>query len=311
MNDAAASPLDCLIIGGGPAGLTAAIYLSRFRRSFVLLDAGASRADWIPISHNHPGFPEGIPGPELLERLRQQARRYGAAIAPSEVQSLQQLADGNFVAIDGAGRERQGRTVVFATGVVDVEPELPNLYDAVRRGLIRHCPICDGFEVIDKKVAVIGFGATGLREAMFLRTYTNDLTLLTLGCGMELSSEGSQQLEESGIRVIETPVIEVVVEDKRVTKIVLRGGQCLVFDTLYSALGTRSRSGLAKSLGARMDETERLVTDEHQETSIAGLYAAGDIVRGLNQIGVAMGQAEIAATAIHNRLNSIDGWVLR
>ena len=312
MIDAAAAPLlDCLIIGGGPAGLTAAIYLGRFRRRFVVLDAGASRADWIPISHNHPGFPEGIPGPALLERLRHQARRYGARIVRTEVDWLQRAADGSFVATDAAGRQLRGRTVILATGVIDVEPELPNLDEAVRRGLIRHCPICDGFEVIDRSVAVIGFGATGFGETMFLRTYTSDLTLLTLGCPIGLAADERQHMREAGIRVIETPVAEVIVEAEQITRLVLQDGRDLVFGTLYSALGTRSRSGLAKSLGAHMDGAERLVTDEHQETSIAGLYAAGDIVRGLNQIGVAMGQAEIAAAAVHNRLGSIGNRVRR
>src|ERR671938_1840853 len=87
----AAAPLDCLVVGGGPGGLSAAIYLARFRRRFLLLDAGESRCDWIPRSHNHPGFPDGIPGPELLERMRAQARRYGAPIERDRVTALAAL----------------------------------------------------------------------------------------------------------------------------------------------------------------------------------------------------------------------------
>lgn len=298
------SSVDCLIIGAGPAGLTAAIYLSRFRRPIAVLDAGASRASRIPRSHNHPGFPEGIPGPELLARMRAQAERYGARITSCEVASLHRLGNGRFLARDAGGRQWVGRTVLLATGVNDIEPELPNLYDAVRRGLIRHCPICDGFEVIDHRIAVIGFGTGGLREALFMRTYTNDITLVTLGRPMDLTAEGWQQVRDAGIRAIETPVTEVAVESERITKLVLQDGEELVFDTLYSALGTDSRAALAGQLGAHMEESARLVTNEHQETSVPGFYAAGDVVSGLNQIGVAMGQAEIAAAAIHNRLRA-------
>jgi thioredoxin reductase (NADPH) len=149
-------------------------------------------------------------------------------------------------------------------------------------------------------------------EAIFIaRTYSDDVTLLTLGQPMGLDEAGRRRMAEAGVQVIEEPVVQVAVEGERITRLTMRSGQALAFDTLYSALGTRSRSGLAKSLGAHMDGAERLVTDEHQETSIAGLYAAGDIVRGLNQIGVAMGQAEIAAAAVHNRLGSIGNRVRR
>ena len=183
MND---MPLDCLVIGAGPAGLTAAIYLARFRSRFCMIDGGASRAALIPTSHNHAGFPEGIAGPVLLERMAAQARKYGADIVPGTVTSLQHDGDGAFTAqIDG--QRLRARTVLMATGVVDIEPELPDLPQAIRRGLIRHCAICDGYEVIGHRVGVIGRGDSGLREALFLRTYTEDITLLSLGQPMDLS----------------------------------------------------------------------------------------------------------------------------
>jgi thioredoxin reductase (NADPH) len=296
------APLDCLVVGGGPAGLTAAIYLARFRRRFLVLDAGDPRADWIPMSHNHPGFPDGIGGPALLERMRAQARRYGAAIERGRVVEASRGADGVFAARTDDGRTLRARTLLLATGVVDIEPDLPDLEDAVRRGLIRHCAICDGYEAMDQRIGVIGHGTGGLREALFLRTWSRDITVLTLGRPMGASAEEHRRMEAAGIRLVETPVVRVRTEAGRIVALDLADGRLLGFDTLYSALGTRVRSDLAAALGADCDEPGCVRTGPHQETTVDGLYAAGDVVSSLNQIGVAMGQAEIAAVAIHNRL---------
>ncbi|MBY0430811.1 MAG: NAD(P)/FAD-dependent oxidoreductase, partial [Rhodospirillales bacterium] len=185
--------LDCLIIGGGPAGLTAAIYLARYRRTFVVVDAGFSRADLIPTSHNHAGFPDGIRGGELLTRMRAQAGKYGAVIRRGTVTRLERNVE-TFTAGYDEGL-LAARTVLLATGVTDLEPLLPNLPEAIRTGFVRHCPICDGWEVMDRNVAVIGFGKSGLGEAMFLRTWTRQVTLLTLGQPMALEADDRQCLD--------------------------------------------------------------------------------------------------------------------
>lgn len=303
-----AEDLDCLVIGGGPAGLTAAIYLARFRRHFLVADAGASRAAWIPVSHNHPGFPDGINGNELLGRMRRQAARYGAVIEPATVTRLDRrdAPDGGFVAEledrGGARREVRAATVLLATGFMDAEPELPDLYHAVQRGLIRHCPICDGYEASGQAVGVIGFGKGALGEALYMLTWTRDVTLLTLGQPMGLTEEDRGRLTENGIRIIEEPVAKMLTEGDRIAALCLAGGGQHRFDTLYSALGGTVRSDLALRLGARHDECGALIVDDHQRCSVDGLYAAGDVVSSLNQISVAMGQAAIAATDIHNRL---------
>jgi thioredoxin reductase (NADPH) len=292
--------LDCLIIGAGPAGLTAAIYLSRFRRSVRIIDAGNSRASLIPISHNYPGFPEGISGEELLRRLRQQAMRYAEReIERGIVEHIEQLDDGTFLANCGVESAR-ARSVVLATGVIDIEPDLPNLKDAIKRGYIRHCPICDGYEVIGQKVAVIGHGKQAINEALFIRHFADDLTLLTLGKEMALSDEERRILGDADIHVIEEPIEEVSIEREKIEALRMRSGKAHFFDTLYSALGTKVRSDLALRLNAQSHENGELFIDRRSQTSITGLYAAGDVTKGLSQICVASSQAAIAATAIHN-----------
>jgi thioredoxin reductase (NADPH) len=167
-------PLDCLIVGGGPAGLTAAIYLARFHLDILVVDAGKSRAGWIPCSHNHAGFPDGISGKELLVRMRTQAQKYGAKIVSDRVSKLERDEESKlFNATWGAG-QAQSRTVLLATGVTNRRPPMDeDLHDeALSRGLIRYCPICDGYEVTDKKVGVIGSDSHGVAEAIFIRSYT-------------------------------------------------------------------------------------------------------------------------------------------
>lgn len=292
--------VDCLVVGAGPAGLTAGLYLGRFRRRVLVADGGPPRASLIPTSHNLTGFPDGLSGPELLARMRSHATRYGAAIVPGAVTQLDRSEGGFAALLDG--QPVTARTVVLATGVLDLEPALPNLVDSIKRGLIRHCPICDGYEVIGQRIGIIGFGAAALREALFLRTWSDDVTLLTLARPMALSRTEERALAQGGVQVVSEAVRAVTVVANRITAIETEGGACLAFDTLYSALGARCRSELAVRLGAKRDKTGALRTDAHQETTVSNLFAAGDLTPALNQVSVAAAQAASAATAIHRRL---------
>ena len=293
--------LDCLVVGAGPAGLTAAIYLGRFRRRFTVIHDGDPRAGWIPVSHNHPGFPEGIPGRELLARMAAQAERYGAEIVIGQVDGLARGEDGVFIA-QTSGGELRARNVLLATGVKDKGSELPEVYEAVQRGLIRICPICDAYEVIDQAVGVLGKGDFAAREALFLRSYTADLKLILLGDEERISDDNRRQLAEAGVEVIESSLSRVHFEGDRVAALEFSGGAKHRFDSVYSALGTTPRTELAQQLGALTAKDACLWVNDHQMTSVPGLYAAGDMVRGLNQISIAQAEAAIAATDIHNRL---------
>lgn len=300
--------LDAAIIGGGPAGLTAAIYLGRFRRSFLVFDSGVSRAGWIPRSHNHPGFPAGIPGPQLIARMRRQARLFGAKILRQEVSSVERER-GRFVLRTKKGVFRT-RYLVLATGVEDVKPPLPNVFGAVQKGLVRICPICDAYEVRERNIAVIGAGERGAREALFLRDYSPAVTLIHVGKPSELKGADRRALAKAAVDIVETAIGEVMIEKGRIVAFDHEDGVRRSFDAVYSALGTRPRTGLAEKLGAKHNPEGCVFVDDHQRTTTQGLYAAGDVVRGLNQISVAQGEAAIAATDIHNRLRGcrFSGW---
>lgn len=292
--------VDVLVIGAGPAGLTAATYLARFRRSVLVADGGKPRACWIPVSHNMPGFPQGIAGPDILARMREQAAEHGAKIANDRVSALSH--DGSVITAALSGGEVTARAVLLATGVVDHHPPLPGVADAIERSLVRICPICDGYEATGKAVAVIGDDAMGLREAAFLRTYSDRVTLIHVG-------EGAVDLAEAerlGIEVLTGPIEAVRLETGQAS-CVTWGGAERTFDHVYSALGTTPAVDLAVRLGARRADDGRLLVDDHQATSVPGLWAAGDVVRGLNQIAVATAEAAVAATAIHNALRRAEG----
>jgi len=292
--------VDCLIVGGGPAGLTAAVYLGRFRRQAALVDGGWSRAEWITLSHNLGGFPDGIAGPAYLDLLRRQARNYGCIPENGYVEALRRGDDGGFVA-DLAGRTIAARTVILATGVVENKPPVPHLADAVKRGVIRTCPICDGYESIGKRIAVLGHGPHAAAEALFLRTYASALTVLLVD-DAPLPAETEADLAAVGIAVLRIAAAAIEMQDHGLVVVTAADGVRHPFDAFYTAFGTTSQTQLAAGLGARMDEAGRLFVGAHQETSVPGLYAAGDLVRGLNQISVANGEAAIAATAVHNGL---------
>lgn len=287
--------LDCLIIGGGPAGLTAAIYLARYRRGVLVVDAGDSRAALIPESHNYPGF-KGIGGPALLEKLRQQLRLYGTGLEMATVSAL--ARDGDVFTAEAAGKTLRARTVLVATGIVDKKPPIEDLREGIAHGAIRFCPICDGYEATDKRIGVLGPFETAGHKALFLRTYSRDVWLFPTDG--KKHGELALALDEAGVTIAGVP--QRVTPSAGTVSVSVGGGVAHVLDVLYPAMGCDVRSGLATELGAASNAIGNLRVDEHQRTSVDGLFGAGDVVTDLHQLSVATGHAAIAATAIHNRL---------
>ena len=205
--------LDCLIVGGGPAGLTAAIYLARFHLDILVVDGGKSRAAGSPAPATTPDFPTGSAGNELLQRMRDQACKYGAKIETEFVTKLDRDAEPACSPRPGARAARRRARVLLATGVTNRRPPMDEELhdDALARGLIRYCPICDGYEVTDKKIGVIGSDSHGVAEALFLRSYTADVTLIAPDKAMRLKPEDQQKLKEAGIDCVDGPTQAVAI----------------------------------------------------------------------------------------------------
>ena len=292
--------LDCLIVGAGPAGLSAAIYLARFHLQIQVVDAGKSRAALITRTRNHAGFPGGISGKVLLDRMREQAEEFGVQVTHAVVERLDHYGD-TFSARVGDDAIA-AHSVLLATGVVNNRPRMDDAdHDAaLAQGLIRYCPICDGFEVTDKKVAVIGSQTRGYNEAVFLRTYTADVTLIAPDGALGLTAAERRHLMELGIAMYDGPCGSLELHTGSI--LVPLSEKIHAFDALYPALGSLIRSECAVQIGARATQEGCLFVDDHQRTTIPGLYAAGDVAKGLDQISHAMGEAGVAATTIRNDL---------
>jgi thioredoxin reductase (NADPH) len=287
-------------VGAGPAGLTAATYLTRFHRRAVVVDAGKSRARWIPTSHNVPGFPFGVAGPALLDKLRSQAVGYGAEIVPGRIARLERDASrGTFVATADDGTRWEATYVMLATGIVDAMPSMPGLEEAIARHVVRLCAVCDGYEASDEAIAVYAPVDVAIHHAVFLRTFSRRVAAVRSQPG-EPSEACAALARDAKVSIL--PVATRLEHDGRCCVLRLEDGSVHRFDTVYPVLGCKSESELAIALGASVDDNGALHVDERQQTSVDGLYAIGDVVSALNQISVAVGHAAIAATAVHNRL---------
>jgi thioredoxin reductase (NADPH) len=290
---------DVAVVGAGPAGLTAATYLGRFLRECLVIDAGNSRAKWIPESNNCPGFPSGVPGPELLRRLREHALGAGARFQAAEVDRIKAPAssDGTFVLCSGM-RQWQARCVILATGIVDKLPGAPWVSEAIACGAIRLCAVCDAYEARDSCIGVYGpaqeIGAHGL----FLRAYSDRVYLLP--CDDADGGEDMRRAVETGAHLL-APGVALEFDGTHCNSTSADGTR-VVFDSLYPFLGGRTDARLAVGAGATLADSGEIIVDRHQMTAQPGLFAIGDVVSGLNQIAVAVGHAAIAATRINAML---------
>jgi thioredoxin reductase (NADPH) len=289
--------LDCVVIGAGPAGLTAAIYLARFQRNILLVDSGHSRAKLIPISHNYPGFPAGLSGAELLMRLGEQAKSVGARLITGEVTEL--LKMGSLFRIGLMNKFLFARKVILATGIRDTPLLIDNWDENVASGVIRLCPICDAYDAQTERIAIVSTINCGVAHAQFLRTYSNHVSLYLHPAG-ELSPSENATLAAARITLFGQGFESIAVHNNK-PRIRCRAGSEHEYDSLYVMLGESRGIELARQAGASM-QAGQLLIDSHQLSSQDGLYAVGDVASSLHQISVAIGQAAVAATHIHNAL---------
>lgn len=290
-------PLDCVVIGGGPAGLMAAIYLARFRRSVRVVDAGMSRAALIPRSHNIPGFAHGLSGPEFIDRMSDQLAGLEVSIIKGKARALKRT-EGGF-RVDTSDGEIHAATAVLASGMVDIHPPFEEWRAALAAGLLRYCPVCDAFEAIGQRIGVVGELRHAAPKALFLRSYTRDVTLLATR--EDPDDEARASLKEANVKILSARDLRLRRSGNKVEAL-FNDNEIAEFDVLYPAMGAEVRSHLALSLRAAHNEEGYVRVDDRQQTSIKGLYGIGDVVSDLHQISVAVGHAAVAACAINNAL---------
>jgi thioredoxin reductase (NADPH) len=309
--------LDCVIVGAGPAGLTALEYLSRFHRKAVVLGARGPQARLLSIdrSYNVPGFPGGISGQELLARLSEQALKTGGVIREETALSVEGQDD-NFTVHLSNGAQLLARKIVLAMGVRDRVPDVSNIEPHIGH-FVRYCPVCDGYEHTGKNLGILGAGSSVARHALFLRTFSHQITVFLHGEDVDSLGSHAGKLREKGIEVV-APRIQKIIELRddlpldsvgeseplyEGCGVILEDGTRHQLDVLYSALGCDLTLEPVKSFDLNLDSDGYVVVDSQQETSVPGIYAAGDLVSQINQISVAFGQAAIASVSIQNRLH--------
>lgn len=285
--------VDCVVVGAGPAGLTAAIYLRRYLRAVSVVDHGHSRALGIEWSYNYPGFPQGISGADLLRRLRAQLIGVQGVVTAAEVISLHQDSPDAFT-LQCSGFTWRSRTVLLATGLVDSVPAVAGIESLQNKGLLRQCPICDGYEHRGQRIVVLGDGEHAAKEAAFIANYSP-----------RVAQAGLTQVPIAtrlDVRILHGLATSVQAASTGGVHIALSNGDTEHFDVAYAAQRPQPRSQLGSAMGAEVDAHGNLVIDMHGATRIRGLYAAGDVVSGLDQMVVAASHGATAATAIHNLL---------
>lgn len=296
---------DVAVVGGGPAGLTAAIWLARYLHSVVLIDSGDPR-NWETRGVNgFLGHPRIRPT-ELRALGREECRQYGVALVDDIVNGAYKLDDDEFRLAMKSGNEARARRVLLAIGIRDIWPEIPGLAHVY--GQSAHvCPDCDGYEARGKKIVVIGNGRRAVGMALNLATWTRDLIICTNGEPPEMDlPEYCQKLDALNIPVMSEPIVRVVCEGGAIHSLELRDGMHLDAEKIFFAIGQFPADDagtlLSLQLGCDRDEEGHVLIDEHYHTSVHNVFAAGDIVPGPQLAITAASDGAIAALAIHKTL---------
>jgi thioredoxin reductase len=291
---------DVAVIGGGPAGLAAALWLARYQHAVVVIDSGDPR-NWETRGINGYLGHQGIRSPELRAIGREECSKYGVVFVNGIVdRALNETGELFSVAVrDGGAIE--ARRILLAIGIKDVWPDIPGL-DRCYGETIHVCADCDGYETKDKKTVVVGKGRKAVGMALALTTWTREIVICTNGEKPEIDEDLLDMLKPLNIPVLDAPIKCVVSKSTEIIGIDLAGGMSLDCERLYFAIGQYPADDLGAQLGCKRDEMGRLVIDDRNHTSVLNVFAAGDIAPGPQVAIVAAASGAVAAMAIHSSL---------
>ncbi|WOD63363.1 NAD(P)/FAD-dependent oxidoreductase [Niallia taxi] len=291
---------DCVIIGGGIAGLQAAIQLGRYKHNVLVIDSGIGRSILCKSYHNILGYPDGISGTELRQKGRQQAESLGVEFLSMTATNVEKQDD--YFVIDTESGQYEAKRLLLATGIIDNIPPFAELYPCLGISVYL-CPDCDGYEVKNKKTIVIGNGKVGANMALTLTYWTKELVYVNHG-GEAIGEEVQKKLAEQNIPVIDKEIKKVEADGSSLQGFTLNDGEFLDGKHGFIAFGGNIvKSELAKQLGVEILENNHIsVNGRTKMTNVENVWAAGDVVAHSEQVTIAMGDGSQAAIWIHKSL---------
>ena len=302
---------DAVVIGGGPSGLSAAIWLARYRRRVLVVDSGEHRNRWVDVAHGYLGFDPFTPA-ELLERACKDLDAYPEATRrQARVTNVTREDDNTFSLVlvgadnDGPALVRAKR-IVLATGVKDSFPDIDRFFDHYGADVF-HCPTCDGYEAKGKHVVVFGWSQEVTGFALTLNGWASSVTIVTDGRDFEGDAGCHTRLQACSIQVLEDDAVALIGERGALEGVRLRGGEVLPCSMAFFSIAHHPRADLADELGCQRDEDKCVIVDAEGCTSVPGVYAAGDLVPGLQLVQVAAAQGTIAGVACARSLRGEGG----
>lgn len=286
---------DAVVVGGGPAGLSAAGWLGRYRRRVVVIDGGEHRNRWVDRSHGYLASDDADPK-ELLRTAREQVGAYPTVeLRPGRVLAARRVDDGSFVLRSEAG-PLPAKRVVLATGVVDAFPEVDRFFEHYGADVF-HCPTCDGYEAQGCEVVAFGWSSQVAGFALTLLEWAAKVTVVTDGSRFEGDETCRRALERHSVDILEDDAVELLGTRGNLRGVRLRGGSVLPCQLAFFSIAHQPRTDLAAELGCRLTDEGCVVVDHEGLTSVAGVYAAGDLTPGMQLVQVAAAKGAVAGVS--------------
>ena len=290
---------EVIIIGGGIAGLSAAVYLGRAQRDTLAIDSGHSMAKWEPVVENYLGFADGISGEDLLEQGRRQAERHEVEFAEDEVEQISR--DDSVFVLRGKSRTYRAQRLLLATGIFHLPPKIPGVKECLGHSMF-FCKDCDGFRVREKRIAICGANNEAVEYALGMLHYSACVMVATNGEKPRWSERHARWIEEYEIPVHCGRIEDVEHRDRKILGLRLANGQEVKIDYIFTTRGDVFHTELAEGLGAKLDEDGQIIVDHCMRTTVPKLYAAGCVTPANCQMIIAAGEGAAAAQAINRDL---------
>ncbi|HSP45865.1 MAG TPA: NAD(P)/FAD-dependent oxidoreductase [Chthoniobacterales bacterium] len=290
---------EVIVVGGGIAGLSAAIYLGRAQRDTLVIDSGHSMAKWEPLVENYLGFPDGVAGEELLRNGCAQAERHKVRFVRDEIRKVSTRK--SFFVLKGNTKTYRTKRLLLATGIFHRPPEIPGVKECLGHSMF-FCKDCDGYRVRGKRIAIVGANNEAVEYALGMLHYSACVIVATNGDRPRWDKQHARWLAEYEIPVARQPVCDVDHRRRKIRALEFSGGQTIKIDYLFTTRGDIFYNQLAKKLGAKIDPEGEIKVDRCMRTNVPGLYAAGCVTPGNCQMIIAAGQGAAAAQAINRDL---------